>query len=541
MPGHKGPCLDGAVAVTPAARSEAKAIPEEGHGVARPRRPAGARTRPGAKRRSAATAKKHAHVLSRPGAVGFRDVSLLWTEEGAPAPLAGGSAPAALLPPDEGPSARPPGGPFTAGRQPPRRRRRRVWTASDARAKRARARAIAATAAFPPVVAGYWRYKLDCAEALEAEADDLPHGKLRRSLKRQATSLRSCGARVRVRRCRECDELRPGSGVITGADVVDPKTGEVMGTTFCKSRLCPSCAREAAQHIRRHLARIVEVLPPVDGFRWRMVTVTALYDPADPAASTAESLRQRIEGVKKAWRGIWKTLVKRRGAGAFAAVEMSGTGHVHLHALVYGPYLPKEAVDAAAKAAWDGAGFCHVHDLGEDGQVDEVRRAILEVGKYSAKGASPLAEEWIGGRARDLTHPTLAARFALAAHGVRLKERFGAFRAIAEEEEAAVSDEEDGAPTEAEVEQADAQVACPCCGAVGRWEWDTLPLVPWVRQCHHGGKKALAGSRWGEPRKRRKPRPPEWWELSEPPEDDPQEHEAPPDGWEAVVTWESAA
>ena len=102
----------------------------------------------------------------------------------------------------------------------------------------------------------------------------------------------------------------------------------------CQVPMCPRCQRKRANH---WVARAQALLTGtrVDGKKPRMVTV-GLRHP------DGESLLVAARKVIKLRAALMRKLRREYGmTAAFAAIEMSDNGHVHLHCLVWSDYTPR--------------------------------------------------------------------------------------------------------------------------------------------------------------------------------------------------------
>lgn len=202
-------------------------------------------------------------------------------------------------------------------------------------------------------------------------------------------------------------------------------------------------------------------------WRWKLVTISPPWRPLDPVAYTPEGLRARVAACVEAWRRAWDAGARAGGlAAATMRVELSSRGHVHVHILYRGPYVPQ--------AWWARVCGCIVDVRAvDDGGVTEAL-------KYALKMPTPSRSEWIGGDSRDAPHPRLAAAWLLATRRVQLLRHFGVMRdAIAAEEAAPAASPED---------RADA-CGCASCGA-------DLSAVP-VRLVPTDQVARYLGPRWG--------------------------------------------
>ena len=177
-----------------------------------------------------------------------------------------------------------------------------------------------------------------------------------------------------------------------------------------------------------------------------------------------------------------------------SAVECSGSGHVHVHLLVYGPYLPKELVEAIVRQVDPMAGFVWI----EKARTDE-KGLAREVAKYQTKGPSPMSEGWLAGETREVMDPTLVACWELATMGAQLSRVYGALRGKKPKKD----EEEKKEPTPPPENPCAAH--CEQCGTVGEITMIETTVQTFVALMHAQGKRALRGSRW----KPREPSPPD--------------------------------
>jgi hypothetical protein len=253
----------------------------------------------------------------------------------------------------------------------------------------------------------------------------------------------------------------------------------------CHARSCPRCARIRAANYRDFGARVAKLFDTLCDrqmqewgswrYRARHVVLTVGRDVADPAEHTAVALRERREGLRRAWRAIlaWlrDTNPRAEWIGAFVSDECQGTGHVHLHVLFHGPWV--KAAQGEAPAEWTEIGRAgytdarRIHWPGYErlgyikprGIVGAV--AIAEVAKYPLKtpGSGKHAESWIAGQRRLVMHPRLVARWEIATFGARLVERYGIVREVPPPD----NDGENDGNEETEI-PAPPREPCPWCG-----------------------------------------------------------------------------
>lgn len=267
-----------------------------------------------------------------------------------------------------------------------------------------------------------------------------------------ARSLLQCGTLADVRSCRACGDAAASVEVNAG----------------CGSRACPWCARReaherselvaaAAERVagyaaldarrrRPELAAELEALEApgrrktakrdrrrasirralhalggqgVERWGWKLVTIAPKWDPAAAWSYGVEGLRARLEDVQAKWRELWRAGLDVEGlAGAYARVENSITGHVHLHALYFGPWFSDRWAATVAGC------FVDVRAV----KARELAAAVKEAVKYTLKSPSPLRGAWVAGAHYRTPHPELAASWVLATRHRRTVEAYGVFR-----------------------------------------------------------------------------------------------------------------
>ena len=211
----------------------------------------------------------------------------------------------------------------------------------------------------------------------------------------------------------------------------------------------------------------------------------------------------RLDGLAAAmkrgggWRGVqpWVARTHRmgvEGAALFASAELGGKGggHVHAHALYYGPRVDQSWLTDVSHTY--GGGWTWVEAASTS--------TLREVAKYACKSPSPLDEAWIAGEHQRLClHPLLVARWEAATFGVRLTRVRGELVGkLDPEEDYERAEAEEVAEARHTLARDEAEV-CACCGRQGDWVWRVRGLEEWVRECHARGIRALHGSRWRPP------------------------------------------
>ena len=293
--------------------------------------------------------------------------------------------------------------------------------------------------------------------------------------RRVATELDSLGAVKKASRLRAC-----GTTLVTACGACGDSYAHVAVVADCGLRVCPLCARMASEKAQLEASRAVALVPELvargigaavakaglawekasgavkhwssrltesakgtsyaskmldaaegrrraarrrlsdvrgsRAWRWRLVTVSPQWTPADPAEVTAAGLRRRIVELWERWRAVWQVIGAGGAAAAMAHVELSSAGHLHIHALVYGPWRAAPEVRAAAGCIVDVRA------------VTDLAGGLREALKYSLKGPG-VRGGWIAGEPSTVADPRLAAAWQVASHGAQLVRHFGPMRA----------------------------------------------------------------------------------------------------------------
>jgi len=409
-------------------------------------------------------------------------------------------------------------------KKPPKVKRRRVVPVSVLRNRTHPARSM--------TDAAYRREVERCveveAEKLRQAAVDLPDGDPRygqwcRATKatiKKAWSYQSCGQIVAARVC-GCGTPRAGTATAP--------PGEVM--YHCHMDCCGHCGRRRANILSKTLQDKLAVIPLSDGCYLMSITFTERSAPADPAEYTVQRIDERVEalraGIRAAWnpelhlgekmQGRLKLGEKLTSTCMFSRVEISDNGTIHAHAVYYGPWRIKEQLEAILLRAWSAAGFVDLQIIASTQEMkayqasclspDEtltvvqrkVNSKIREATKYTVKGPSPLDEDHLAGAQRWRLDPALAAKWELATYGQRMTEWYGTLRGAAKAEAAAEAAVDAETLMAQQLVEQDDDVVCDCCGMVGEWRWQLMPIREYVRSCHDRRLKAFPRSRWCPP------------------------------------------
>lgn len=228
--------------------------------------------------------------------------------------------------------------------------------------------------------------------------------------------------------------------------------------------------RGARAEVRRaRLRRWATETARPEAWRWRLITVSPRWAPGDPRDYSVGGLKRRLEDLRARCRDLWDGALRVGGLAAVTwRVELNDKGHVHAHALYFGPW---QDVGHLAKLA---GCFVDVRKLGEFAQgggdddddgpketdaVKVARRDIIEGTKYALKGPGA-APEWLGGEHRRAAHPELTAAWIVATEDQQLVTHRGVMRDALAAEELAPQVEE-RAPDPAPVCRQCGREVCP--------------------------------------------------------------------------------
>ena len=388
--------------------------------------------------------------------------------------------------------------------------------AADRRARRARARAAVARSARSYAARPVKRGERSYRHAVAAQLDVLGRAD-------KARALRQCGETAMVWECSPCGDPHASVAVLVG----------------CGLRVCPWCATRTAAAARARGLRAMAALPEVmrrghsealdaaraetrkrseavaywrrkaqgskaayftqqltaateryraarrveaevasvHRWQWRLITVSPKWTPADPTEVEVEGLRRRSAELWEAWERVWGVVGAGGYAAAVAHIECSAGGHIHVHALVFGPWRDVEDMAAAAgcivdvQKRYDGhadGGGAEASDDDGDGAIGRaLRGAATEALKYALKGPG-LWSEWVAGAPCEVASPRLAAAWQVACEHAQLVRRWGPMR-DADREASTAAPSSDARADAADQLDADAAPAlgrcCASCGA----------------------------------------------------------------------------
>jgi len=147
----------------------------------------------------------------------------------------------------------------------------------------------------------------------------------------------------------------------------------------CDLRVCPECLKRLGKKVWDVRARDMDAMRRGrSGWTWKLLTLTVK---TGEVGWDKDELKARIVKVWKCGRSLLKEFfLNRDGAGAVGVTEVGKGGNVHVHLVVWGPYVPQETL----AARWE--------QLTKDSKVVDVRKvkgslrgALAYVGKYLSK------------------------------------------------------------------------------------------------------------------------------------------------------------
>ena len=302
------------------------------------------------------------------------------------------------------------------------------------------------------------RFRRSVAEALEGRWPT------------RAARIRECGESAVVMLCADC-----------GARHLFP--------VRCAGRTCPICARRGAAALSCRLLERIRVhdltmeCEPWDGpgrtsswsggdlhgRSWKLVTLTSPAPRDSALRFEPEHLRTSVTHVRAAvgrwWRSTpWGRQKRdpasrrkrvRRDTSCLSALEVAPGGMVHVHALVYGEYVPHRELSNLWGSALglEGPAVVDIRTVDASDPTKGIREAL----KYATKG--------IGGKDQG----TRAAAVEYAFRNVHRVSISGALRSI--QGRSTRPDVED--PQGADLHASDDAV-CEACGVIGSWQWDRI-------------------------------------------------------------------
>ena len=191
-----------------------------------------------------------------------------------------------------------------------------------------------------------------------------------------------------------------------------------------QARRCAGIALPSKPSKRTRRERIGSRRVVGGAWSWKLVTIAPPWRPDLASEYSPEGLGMRVEDVFARVGRAWDDVLSVGGLASLTTrCELSDGGHVHAHALYFGPHISREAMARAMG--------CHVWvsrvELGADGRPD-LEGAVREAVKYALKSPSPLRAQWIAGGDARVAHPRLAAAWVVGTRDVHLLRHRGVIR-----------------------------------------------------------------------------------------------------------------
>ena len=174
-------------------------------------------------------------------------------------------------------------------------------------------------------------------------------------LHKQADRFESCGSQYLKIGCKDCQ-----------THIICPKR--------CEVRICTTCAKKYNYRIRKRQSSLIKQFPKTKLKRWMMLTVTKKVNKYySPTTSDAKDLFKQYRKLSN------KLYPKSQGCGSFAVLEVGQENNLHIHALVYGYYVPQSKI---SKLWLELTGDSKIVDIQE---VKNQRHSLNYILKYLTK------------------------------------------------------------------------------------------------------------------------------------------------------------
>lgn len=193
---------------------------------------------------------------------------------------------------------------------------------------------------------------------------------------------------------------------------------ELDGRAMARVLFCEAAATAAASRAAR-ARRAVHDLRGRARWSWKLVTISPRWNPRDAGEYKPARLRARAADAIARFERVWRAgLCGGDGAAAVLTIECSSHGHVHAHALVFGPWTSKSWLQRTAG--------CHVDVRRVQADpTDAETWGLQEALKYALKVPSVGNTAWIAGKRFTVPHVELAASWCLALRRFRTLRAFG--------------------------------------------------------------------------------------------------------------------
>jgi len=146
------------------------------------------------------------------------------------------------------------------------------------------------------------------------------HIKRSRLAKNQANRFDACGSEYIRVKCRDCNQY-------------------YIGRKRCEVRICESCSRKYAIKTVEKQTAVFEAIPKRNKYRPMLLTLTLKSNPV--YRPTAVDIKRLYKHTRKLINFFWP---KRHNTGGFTTLEVGENFNLHIHALIYGQYVPQWAI-----------------------------------------------------------------------------------------------------------------------------------------------------------------------------------------------------
>lgn len=137
-------------------------------------------------------------------------------------------------------------------------------------------------------------------------------------LEKQAFRYQNCGREFVTFKCKNCKQV-------------------YFGENRCESRICEKCAKKHANRIRkRQIDRVKEL--PLDGKK-RLAFLTLTIKAIEGRSISFGDIKRVGDLGRKLFN---KHYPRKWGNGTFAVIEVGNNNNIHIHALVYGYFVPQD-------------------------------------------------------------------------------------------------------------------------------------------------------------------------------------------------------
>ncbi len=147
-----------------------------------------------------------------------------------------------------------------------------------------------------------------------------PNDPKRVKIRKLAFRYESCGTKYLVFKCDDCEK-------------------SFTGPNRCESRICPECSLKYTYRVREKQIDLIKLLTPTKRKRLMFLTVTKKVK--NKTFPTEKDYKSLFKAFRKL---INKFYPKKYGCGGFAVIEIGDGYNIHIHAIVYGYFIPQSKI-----------------------------------------------------------------------------------------------------------------------------------------------------------------------------------------------------